>query len=60
MAASRIRIGAEVGENVPVVIFCVDGIGEGDEVAIGQNVHLTRPDNFNQLRRLLAHVLNSN
>jgi len=60
MASSRIRIGAEVGENVHVVIFCVDGIGEGDEVAIGQNVHLTRPDNFNQLRRLLAHVLNSN
>ena len=55
--ARRIRQGSEVGEKVPVVIFCVDGIGEGDEVAIGQNVHLTRPDNFNQLRSLLARLL---
>jgi CheY-like chemotaxis protein len=55
--ARRIRQGAEVGERVPVVIFCADGIGEGDEVAIGQNVHLTRPDNFNQLRSLLARLL---
>jgi hypothetical protein len=42
---------------VPVVVFCVDEIDEGDEVAIGENVHLTRPDNFNQLRSLLARLL---
>ena len=59
MAAARIRDGANAGENVPVVIFCVDGIEEGCEVAIGQNVHLTHPDNFNQLRGLLGRVLHN-
>jgi hypothetical protein len=33
-------------------------VDEGDEVAIGQNVYITRPDNFNQLRTLLARLLN--
>jgi CheY-like chemotaxis protein len=55
--ARRIRERAEVGDQVPVVIFCVDSIDEGDEVAIGQNVHVSRPDNFNQLRRLLTRLL---
>ena len=57
VAARRIRENADVGENVPIVIFCVEAIGEGGEVAIGRNVYLTRPDNFNQLRSLLARVL---
>ena len=56
-AATRIREGIPSGERVPVVIFCGSGIGEGDEVALGHNVHLTRPDNFNQLRSLLARLL---
>src|ERR1044071_2868800 len=60
MAATRIREGIQPGQNVPVVIFCGSGIGEGDEVAIGHNVHLTRPDNFNQLRSLLARLLDGN
>ena len=57
VAARRIRERAEVGEQVPVVVFSVEGIGEGDEVAIGQNVHVTQPENFNQLRSLLARLL---
>jgi two-component system, OmpR family, response regulator MprA len=57
VSARRIRERAEVGENVPVVVFCNDEIGEGDEVAIGKNVHITRPDNFNQLRSLLTRLL---
>lgn len=57
VSARRIRESAAIGEDVPVVVFCVDEIAEGDEVAIGQNVHLTRPDNFNQLRSLLARLL---
>jgi hypothetical protein len=40
-----------------VVIFCMEEIGEGNEVAIGQNVYVTRPDNFNQLRSLIARLL---
>jgi CheY-like chemotaxis protein len=58
--ALSIRQHAEVGEGVPVVVFCIEGIDEGDEVAIGKNVHLTRPDNFNQVRSLIARLLNRN
>jgi two-component system, OmpR family, response regulator MprA len=57
VAARRIRERAQMGEQVPVVVFCVEEIGEGDELAIGQNVHVTRPDNFNQLRSLLTRLL---
>ncbi len=52
-----IRERADGEESVPVVVFC-EGIDEGDEVEIGENVHLTRPDNFNQLRSLIARLLN--
>ena len=57
-AARRIRELAALRENVPVVVFCIAEIDEGDEVAIGKNVYITRPDNFNQLRTLLARLLN--
>jgi len=57
VTARRIRERAAVGEDVPVVVFCIEEIGEGDEVAIGRNVHVTRPDNFNQLRSLLNRLL---
>ena len=57
LSARRIRESAAIGEDVPVVVFCIDDIAQGDEVAIGENVHLTRPDNFNQLRSLLARLL---
>ena len=57
VSARRIRNKAAIGEDVPVVVFCVEEIAEGDEVAIGENVHVTRPDNFNQLRSLLARLL---
>jgi CheY-like chemotaxis protein len=56
-AATRIRQRARVGIEIPVVIFSVPTLAEGEEVAIGRNVHLTRPDNFNQLRRLMARLL---
>ena len=56
-AARRIRERAGVGENVPIVVFCIEEIGEGEELTIGQNVHVTRPDNFNQLRSLLTRLL---
>ncbi|HET8670365.1 MAG TPA: hypothetical protein VFM05_06945 [Candidatus Saccharimonadales bacterium] len=57
LSARRIRDSAAIGEDVPVVVFYVEEIAEGDEVAIGENVHVTRPDNFNQLRSLLARLL---
>jgi CheY-like chemotaxis protein len=58
--ARHIRDRAELGDNVPVVVFCAGDIKEGDEVDTGQNVYLTHPDNFNQLRNLLARLLNKN
>ena len=57
ITARRIRETAALGEDVPVVVFCVDEIAEGDEVAIGKIVHVARPDNFNQLRSLLARLV---
>jgi len=57
LSARRIRESAAIGEDVPVVVFCIDEIAQGDEIAIGENVHVTRPDNFNQLRSLLARLL---
>ncbi len=56
-AARRIREHADLGNLVPVVIFCVKTIDEGDDLAIGENVNVSRPDNFNQLRRLLTRLL---
>ena len=56
-SARRIRQNAAIGEDVPVVVFCVDEVAQGDEVEIGKNVFVTRPDNFNQLRSLLARLL---
>ena len=52
----RIREGAAVGDQTPVV-FWVEDIDEGEEVAVGGNVHLMRPDSFNQVRGLLARLL---
>jgi len=52
----RIRERAAVGDQIPVV-FWVEDLDQGEEVALEENVHLTRPDNFNQLRDLLARLL---
>jgi len=60
VTVDRIRVQAAVGDQVPVVVFYAEDIDEGEEVAIGGNVYLTRPDNFNQLRSLLARLLFEN
>ena len=57
VTARRIRERAELGEQVPIVVFCIGDIAEGSEVAIGQNVHVTRPDNFDQLRGFITRLL---
>ena len=56
VSARRIRERSGIG-NIPVVVFCIGDINEGDEIAIGENMHVTRPDNFNQLRSLLTRLL---
>jgi CheY-like chemotaxis protein len=55
--AHRIRGRAGVRAEVPVVIFCSEAVGEGEEVALGSQVYVTRPENFNQLRRFLGRLL---
>lgn len=57
MAGCRIRERAAAGDDVPIVIFCFDDIAAGAEVAIGKNVHIAQPDNFNQLRDLISRLL---
>jgi len=52
----RIRESA-ASEEVPIVGFDFDEIAAGAEVAIGKNVHITHPDNFNQLRDFIARLL---
>ena len=56
-SARRIRSGAGLDDEVPVVIFGVQTIDEGAEVAAGTSVYLSRPDNFDQLRGLLDRLL---
>jgi len=53
----RMRLAAGVQENVAIVIFCCPEIEEGSEVHLAGNVHLTRLDNFDQLRQLLFRLL---
>jgi DNA-binding response OmpR family regulator len=55
--ACRTRERAGLGQDVPIVIFSVDTIAEGAEVGIGRNVHLTRPDNFEQLKAYVGRLL---
>jgi CheY-like chemotaxis protein len=55
--AISIRTRAHLGEQVPVVIFCMEEVDQGGEIEIGQNIFLTRPDNFNQLRKLIARLM---
>ncbi len=58
ICARRIRESA-ADEEVPIVVFGFDEIAAGAEVAIDKNVHITHPDNFNQLRDLLSRLLRS-
>ena len=55
--ATRMRESAGIGDQVPVVVFCVADLNEGAEVAAGHNVYMTEPDNFDQLRALIGHLL---
>jgi DNA-binding response OmpR family regulator len=56
-SAVRIRRRAEIDTAVPVVVFCVPTIEQGAEVALGRNVYVTRPDNFDQLRDFILRLI---
>jgi CheY-like chemotaxis protein len=55
--AKRMRKRAGLDEEVPGVVFCVPSLEEGEEVAAGHNIYMTRPDNFDQLRAALSWLL---
>jgi len=55
--ARRIRASAGSNKNLPIIIFCVGELKEGGESAAGDNIYLAHPDNFNQLRDLIARLL---
>ena len=54
--ARRIRKTGGLTEHIPVVIFSITTIAEGAEQEIGENVYITMPDDFNQLRELIAFL----
>lgn len=56
-SARRIRQRGGLTELTPIVIFSLDTVPEGGEEELKGNVHVTMPDNFNQLRALLTRVL---
>ncbi len=57
VAASRIRARAGLDDDLPIIIFCVGEIKEGSETAVGDNIYLAHPDNFNQLRSFISRLL---
>jgi CheY-like chemotaxis protein len=55
-ASGRIRANARMNDHVPIVLFCVDGLG-GSEVSLGGSLYSSEPDNFNDFRKLLQQLL---
>lgn len=55
--ALRIRQRAQLSEEIPIVIFCIETVAEGAEVEIDKGVYVTRPDNFDQLRAFFIRLL---
>ena len=55
--AERIRKCFKLKADVPIVLFCVSTVDEGAEVEVPNHIYLTRPDNFDQLIRLLSRLL---
>jgi CheY-like chemotaxis protein len=55
--ARRLKTRARLADDVAVVLFCIECVAEGAEVDLGKGVYATRPDNFNQLRALIARLL---
>lgn len=57
--AERIRKDAGLTKQLPIVIFCASTIPEGSEVEVCETTYLARPDDFNQLRRMLGRLLSA-
>jgi DNA-binding response OmpR family regulator len=55
--ARQVRLRAGLSERIPVIMFSIPTIPEGAEVEVGRTIYATRPDNFDQLRALMARLL---
>jgi DNA-binding response OmpR family regulator len=55
--ARRIRFLGGLDVSTPVVIFSITNFREGVEEHVGDNIVVTAPDNFDQLRMLLIRLL---
>ncbi len=53
----RIRERAKLKDEVPMVVFCMEAVAEGEEINYANHVHIISPDNFNHLRRFLQRLL---
>jgi CheY-like chemotaxis protein len=58
--SDNIRREAQLNSDVAMVVFCVTAIPEGAELEVNENVYLTRPDNFDQIRALLGRLSGRN
>ncbi len=56
-AVRRISCGAELDEQMPVIIFCAEEPAGGREIAVERNIYLSCPDNFNQLRDFIKRLV---
>ncbi len=56
-SARRVRFRSGLRETVPIVMFCMLTVAEGEEISVGENTYATWPANFNQLRNLLGRLL---
>jgi hypothetical protein len=55
--AQRIRSEAGLDLRTPIVVLSISTVPEGSELHIGEEVYVTLPDNFNQLRALLTRLM---
>lgn len=56
-AARRIRGTGGMTESTPAIVFSISTVPEGSEQDMGNNVHVTFPDNLDQLRALMTRLL---
>ena len=55
--AARMRLEVGSADEIPIVVFCADGVLEGAEIELEPALFLISPENWQQLKSLLARLL---
>jgi DNA-binding response OmpR family regulator len=55
--AREIRYEGGLDKRTPIVIFSMDAIAIGEEEKLAGNIYITAPNDLDQLRSLLRHIL---